>query len=178
MAVYKAFASDNEVVGGGILASVNAFGYIDIQDHLEKHGLKDIEPEGWYSQQAYLDLMRELDETKHFNLVAIGMKIPDSVPFPPEIDNIEKALASLGHAYAMNNRGSDIGYYRFESLGEGHGKLYCKNPYPSDFDYGIIYRLIQKFRATGQSFTVRRDDSIPNRKTGADECVYEVEWVV
>ncbi len=144
---------------------------------MERYGLGDVDPESWYPLQALLDVLQELAERGHFNMVAIGMTIPDVAMFPPEINTIEDALILLGEAYQMNHRGGEIGEYVFKKTGEQIGEMLCRNPYPSDFDYGLIYRLIQKHRPDDSSkFQVARDDSISNRKNGGDACIYHVSW--
>ena len=55
--------------------------------------------------------------------------------------------------------------------------MVCENPYPSDFDYGIIYRIVQKFRGPdSDELLVMLDDSKPTRKNGADSCTYLIRW--
>lgn len=177
MAEYVAFHPDNETLGSAIQSALASIGNEQIQHIVERHGLKDVDPNKWYSQQTWLDLMRDIKERGYaMNLVAIGMKIPDTAKFP-EMESVEAALSLLQVAYEYNHRGDDIGYYEYKSLGERKGKMICHNPFPSDLDYGIIYRLVQKFAPEdAENFVVERDDSIPNRTTGGDTCVYYIEW--
>ena len=176
MAEYIAFDPNAEVIGQGVVAMVAALGDSAVLI-FAKHGLADIDPDAWYPMQSNLDAFREVSKGDFFNMVAVGMKTPDVALFPPEIDTVEKALTLLGQAYQMNHRGGEIGEYTFTKTGERSGEMVCRNPYPSDFDYGLIYRLVQKFRPTdGEGFKVVRDDSIPNRTTGADACLYRITW--
>lgn len=176
MAEYIAFDPTVEVYGQSMLSVVSALGD-QAESILAKHGLDNIDPNSWYPIQDYLDAYKELADMDYFNLVAVGMQVPDNAVFPPEIDTVEKALMSVGQAYEMNHRGGDIGEYTFTLTGEREGDMYCRNPYPSDFDYGIIYRIVQKFRPTDSTeIRVVRDDSVPNRKSGADACTYHIGW--
>ena len=129
------------------------------------------------TSKHYLDAYKEIDGLNLLNLVAVGMSVPDNAEFPPDIQTVEDALASLNVAYQMNHRGGDIGEYRYESTGERSGKMICRNPYPSDFDYGLIYRLIQKFRtASDGHILVKLDTDAPSRKNGHESCTYLLEW--
>jgi hypothetical protein len=177
MVEYVSFHPDNEVSGAAILATLIALGGDKVETLAEKHGL-DLSQEGYHPVQIDLDILRELKETGDFSdMVSVGMEIPEAAEFPPDLNDIHQALASINIAYQMNNRGPDIGFYAYEKLGERSAKMTCRNPYPSDFDFGLIYAMVKRFRpADSQFIRVIRDDTIPNRKTGADTCIYTVEW--
>jgi hypothetical protein len=177
MTQFTAHDPNVEVIGAAILATIDGM-EVDITSLLEKHGIETVEMIGWYSQQAWLDVLRAISEGNGYSmldLVGVGMRIPDNAVWPPEVDSVEKALQSINIAYNMNHRGGEIGSYAATVLGEGHMRLTCDNPYPSDFDYGIIYRTVQKFLPEDQGFTVRRADS-PSRLKGDRMCIYDVAW--
>jgi len=85
-------------------------------------------------------------------------------------------LASIDVAYHMNHRGGEIGPYDFEKTGDRSGKMICPNPYPCDFDMGIIAAVANKFAPEGTFVTVKQDDSQPCRNEGADSCTYLISW--
>lgn len=175
MAEYVAFDPEVEIKGSAVLVVMEAIGDQSIPI-MEKHGLANIKEDEWYSQQTYLDAFRELAEIGFLTLVSVGMKIPDVADFPP-IESVEEALQLLDVAYHMNHRGGDIGEYRLEEIHENSAVMICQNPYPSDFDYGIIYRLVQKYRpSNSKNLTVTRLDDPPNRQQGGDACTYVIEW--
>lgn len=179
MAEYVAFHADNETLGGAIEATLVAMGKDRIRDIAAQHDLDvdNIDRDAWYPQQAELDVMREAEGMNFMNLVAIGMNIPDIAEFPPEIQTVEDALNLLDEAYQFNHRGEHIGNYRFEPTGDSEGLMICNNPYPSDLDYGIIYRLVQKYRpADSTRLRVALDTDKPTRRNGADSCTYIVQW--
>lgn len=177
MAEYVAFEPGVEVRGVTILSVTKGLGDAAVPV-MKKHNFHPFQEDGWYNLQAFLDMFRELKIGNFLNLVAIGMNIPDLVVWPPEIIGVHAALSSIDVAYHMNHRGGEIGSYHYTPTGEREGVMVCNNPYPSDFDYGLIYRTVQKFREDSSSagMTVKRDDTIPNRKTGGDECVYHITW--
>ncbi len=145
---------------------------------LETHGILDPRPGEWYRQQAWLDAFKEIAETVSSEaLYKIGQRIPYNAQFPPAVNTVEKALLSLNAAYHVNHRGGGIGSYRFIKTGERSGTMICKNPYPCDFDRGLIEAVIDRF-SSGEAVAaaVSHDDTAPCRKRGADSCTYLVEW--
>jgi hypothetical protein len=82
-------------------------------------------------------------------------------------------------AYKMNHKGGDIGYYKLVSFDkkERTAIVECKNPYPSEFDRGIITTMVRKFKpADSLRNDVTLDTSKPTRIGGADSCTYKVTW--
>ncbi|MEO1444605.1 MAG: hypothetical protein AAFV33_29705, partial [Chloroflexota bacterium] len=93
------------------------------------------------------------------------------------IETVHDALKLLNDAYQMHHRGGDFGEYRYEYVSERRAKMICRNPYPSDLDYGIIYRLVQKFYPPDSNgFYVELDLNAPTRRNGDDSCTYLISW--
>ena len=70
-----------------------------------------------------------------------------------------------------------IGHYGYEKAGETSAVMTCGNPYPCDFDRGIIDAMARAFKPADSLFIkVRHDDTQPCRKNGADACTYRVQW--
>ncbi len=175
MAEYVALDPNAEVLGITINATLSSMG--DPIEILKKYDLYPIVNDVWYNQQKWLNAFKELAQTNFLNLVAIGMKIPDLAAWPPNVVTVHDALASIGMAYPMNHRNGEIGSYIYTPTGENSGVMVCANPYPSDFDYGLIYRTVQKFRdASSTKLMVKRDESKPSRIGGGESCTFLVEW--
>ena len=79
-------------------------------------------------------------------LLMIGRQIPKNAKWPPDVDTLEKGLASIDVAYHLNHRGGEIGSYRFEKTSANTAKMVCRNPYPCDFDLGLIDAVAHKFK--------------------------------
>ncbi|MHA2233665.1 MAG: hypothetical protein ACXAB4_14380 [Candidatus Hodarchaeales archaeon] len=195
MAQFKAFEEGIEVNGTTIMAVVEGMGAFRsmAKVFLSQAGLPaKIVPdtEHWYNQQKWLDAFWLIAEKVGGNtLYMIGTKIPENAVFPPEIDNIEKALAAIDVAYHMNHRNAKgqvlfdpttgkmqegIGHYRFQKKpGENKAILVCNNPYPCDFDRGIVTAMAQRF---SHGALVQHVDGAPCRKNGTNSCTYEVIW--
>jgi hypothetical protein len=156
---------------------------------LAQHGIKKPQPDQWYPQQNWLDAFKTIAEKiGPLTLFAIGKKIPEQVEWPPWMDTIDKALGALDLNYHLHHRingeplfnpetgqmTEGIGHYRFTGLkGPSSAEMVCDNPYPSEFDRGIITTLCRRFK---QSSEVRLDKSKPTRTEGADSCTYLIEW--
>ncbi len=194
MAQFQAITEGVEVNGETILSIVAGMGALKAAAYeiLEKNGISQPEPGKWYSQQAWLDSFRVISQKyRPITLVCIGRKIPENAKFPPEINNIERALQAIDVAYHMNHRISEkplfdpstgemwegIGHYQYSRTGQNTAVMNCDNPYPCDFDKGIIDEMAFMYRPTGSAkLSVIHDDSSPCRKKGADSCTYLVEW--
>ena len=182
MAQFVPFEVSVEVLGRSIFSVVNAIplGKESRLEILEKHGIKNLSEDKWYSQSQYLKAFREIADAIGSNtLFAIGKSIPEHAIFPPEVNSLEKALQIINVAYAMNHRGGEIGSYklvRFDSV-KRQAEMVCENPYPSEFDRGIITTMLRKFKPKDSiSYDVSLDLSRPTRLQGADSCTYLIRW--
>lgn len=181
MAQFIAFNPNVEVNGQTILSVVYALsaGQERRLTILRNHG---IEPNdgGWYKQQMWLNAFQEIaHELGDKTLFMIGKAIPEHAQFPPQIDNLQKALAAIDMAYRMNHRGGEIGYYTVLSFDEKSKKavMLCKNPYPSEFDRGIICTMLRRFKPKESfKYDVELDLTKETRLKGAASCTYNVWW--
>lgn len=194
MAQFKAFDPKIEVNGQTILSVIDGMGSFEKKgiEILAKHGIAAPKPNNWYSQQAWLNAFEEIyKDIGEGTLFQIGKSIPENADWPPEIDNIEKALASIDIAYHMNHRrngkilfdpetkemSEGIGHYHFEKTGERSAKITCDNPYPAEFDKGIIEAVTRKFKPDDSLLVkVNHSDSPNCRHKGGDTCIYEITW--
>jgi hypothetical protein len=56
-------------------------------------------------------------------------------------------------------------------------EMECKNPYPSEFDRGIITAMARKFKPRESLLvSVELDNAKPSRMKGADSCTYKIKW--
>ncbi len=175
----KAFSPRVEVLGEVVLSLVNVMGAFKgiSLDILRQNGIVDPEPDEWYPQQAWLNSFKMIAEKVGPNtLYQVGRQVPQQYRFPPGIDSIESVLSDLDEAYRKSHRGGEVGHYRFQMLGMNVGQMTCDNPYPCDFDRGIISALAQRFEPPGSLVDVRHEDDAPCKKQGADSCVYTISW--
>ncbi|MDM8000635.1 MAG: hypothetical protein QUS33_11775 [Dehalococcoidia bacterium] len=179
MAQFMAMAPGVEVCGAAVLSVVEG---MDLARSmalriLKAHGISDPTKESWHAQQAWLDAFKEIAENVGpATLRRIGTMIPQTALWPPTVRTVADALASIDVAYHMNHRGGEIGHYAFQRTGERSGKMVCGNPYPCEFDLGIVEATARKFAPPGVPVFVKHDDLEPCRKNGADSCTYWITW--
>lgn len=194
MAQFEAFSPKIEVNGDTILSIVTGMDIFKQKafEILSRNGIEYPKHGFWYSQQACLNALKIIFERLGPNtLFVIGKKLPYSIQWPPLVNNIEKALASIDAAYHMNHRldgqilynqqtgvmKEGIGHYGFVKKSECSAIMNCNNPYPCDFDRGIIEGIARKFKtADVTDVSVKHDDTKPCRNRGYESCSYLVEW--
>lgn len=193
MPQFKSINPDIEVNGQTVLAVANGLGIMKLTGLkiLEDNGLKDIQPDIWYPQQLWLNAFRQISENVGFRtLYLIGLSIPENAVFPSEIDNIFKALESIDIAYHMNHRLHEkplynpdtgemlegIGHYYYKKVSSSKVIMECNNPYPCDFDKGIIMQMARKFSPKAGSVKAEHDEKEGCRKNGGEICRYSVTW--
>lgn len=180
MVQFQAKEPGVEVLGDAILSTVEAMGGFreTALRILRENGVENPQRGAWYLQQSWLNAFKQISESIGKNtLYLIGTKIPESAVFPPDIKTIHQALASIDIAYHMNHRGGKIGSYGYTEEGERSGTFVCDNPYPDDFDRGIIEAMAKRFKpADAIRVKVEQDESAPSRGQGAESTTYRVSW--
>ncbi len=193
MPQFKCIDPDVEVNGQTVLAVANGLGIMKMTGLkiLEDSGLKNIQPNMWYPQQLWLNAFRQISENVGFRTqYQIGLSIPENAEFPAEIDDIFKALASIDTAYHMNHRlhgkvlydpetgkmTEGIGHYHYKKISNNMAEIECDNPYPCDFDKGIIMQMARKFKPETGLVKIEHEESKGCRKNGASACRYTVSW--
>lgn len=182
MTQFRVFEDGVEVNGQTVLSVVEGAGEVSsvFEDRalkmLAENGIEDPQADEWYPQQAWLDAFQDIaDSIGSQTLRNIGKKIPENADWPPDVDTVAGGLESINQAYHMNHRGGEIGYYEFEATGDAEGEVHCKNPYPCDFDKGIVESVTEEFSPDG-AFVDVLEESETCRNDGGDECVYSVMW--
>ncbi len=179
MKPFQASSPSVEVNGETVLSVVAGMGLFETKarEILATNGIQDPQPGRWYPQQAWLHAFKEISERLGpSTLYQIGAKIPESAKFPPEINSVESALKSIDMAYRMNHRGGDIGRYAMELVEPGKARVVCDNPYPSDFDRGLIEAVAKRFKPSGSFVVVEAEPDRPSRKQGGETCTFRVSW--
>lgn len=177
MAQFQAFEKGVQVMGRAVLAFVDGMQCSQNRalQVLSKNGIINVDPNKWYCQQSFLNAFKTIaEEIGPYALYCIGTKIPQNAQFPPDIDSLDKALESIDIAYHMNHRGGQIGSYNFYKSEEGLLLFRCENPYPCEFDRGIIEGMARKFTPKEHFLAVKHDDEAPCRDKGDQSCTYSI----
>ncbi len=187
MAEYTSFEPGVEVLGDVLSAFVAGFPPEFRESGLAilaKHGIGAPRPGEFYPLQSFLNAMKEIGENYSDQMLfRVGQQIALYAKLPPEIDSLEKSLASIDVAYHMNHRAGNIGQYGYarehtSSHAMNKAKMVCANPYPCAFDRGVIEGFAQRFKPPQcLDVVVRHDDSQPCRRHGGDSCTYIIAWM-
>ena len=195
---FKAFEPGIEVYGSSVDAFVEAFKLFPsvALKRLATNGIGTVNAKGeitidreaWYPQAGWLAAFEGIASTVGPRaLFQIGQYVPKHAILPPSITEIRSGLASLDVAYHMNHRkdgrpmfdqatgrkAKGIGCYGMKDSGPRKITAFCENPYPCDFDRGVIAGFAVRFERTAR---VTHDDAAPCRKNGADSCTYHITW--
>ncbi|PRP99986.1 hypothetical protein ENSA5_28010 [Enhygromyxa salina] len=194
---YRAFEPHIEILGAAVMAAIGGFGPLrSIVDRmLCRQGLVDcgdlgateVDLDSWYSQQAWLDALREVDERFGTEILFnIGAEIPNNAVFPASPVDVHTALQSIDVAYHLNHRRhgqvmydpasqtmlEGIGHYGYERVGDAHILMTCVTPYPCEFDLGIVTTMARRFEPR----TIAEHVGSECRRQGAQACTYALRW--
>ena len=191
MAQFKAFQPGVEVYGAVVLSVTDGMGEFRAMAEriLAQHGIVNPQPNVWYPQQAWLDSFKTISEKiGPRTLFAIGRKIPEAVEWPAWMNSLETGLGAINLNYHLRHRLNGvpmlndqtgeltpgIGHYELKGLADGNSAvMVCNNPYPSEFDRGILTAMGRRFES---GLEVRLDTTQPTRTQGADSCTYIIQW--
>jgi len=176
MTQYKAFDSNVKVRGKTLLSFVQSMGELKevVEFYLENNGIDKIEADNWYPIQNWLDTLQQISTKIGPSVIKrVGQEIPYNTKWPSMIDSIDTALSLINSAYQQNRKNGTIGNYKFQAFGEKKGRMLCLNPYPCEFDKGLIEGTIRKF---GGKLPIIKHESRSCRSRGADSCTYIIEW--
>lgn len=170
-----------EVLGQNIRAWAENLAGQDTTPIMQKYGLVDVDPHGWYSVQTLMDAMNEIVASPNYssNMVAIGMAIARIIPMPPHMPNptLDEVLMIWNDLYQYLHRNGDVGSIRCDKTSDKHYRITFTDLYPDDFSYGILYGYAQRFLPAGSDFKVAYDPAIPARDYGGQGAtVIHIQW--
>src|SRR5215471_4974219 len=196
---FKPFEPGIEVSGESLGAIVDGFKkYPTVaMKYLVKYGVlkaqngktPSVDRAAWFPLEEWLRAYEGIAKEVGVNsLYGIGRGIPENATFPPHVKDIHSGLGSIDVAYYMNHRkngavmfdpktgsmSEGIGHYHYKpTANENKAVCVCENPYPCDFDRGIIAAMASRFEPTAKAV---HDAQAPCRKKGAESCTYVVWW--
>ncbi len=172
---FEASSSQVQVDGRTVLAVISGMMIPGVGAALlAQEGLRDIQTDAWISQQAWLNVFRNISQRLGADtLYSVGYRIPYAAEFPSErMRDVPTALQSIDIAYHTAHRGGEIGCYEYSELDGGTHQIRCVNPYPCDFDLGIISSLVERFRGSQQYSVGHAPGGC--RKRGDAHCCYHI----
>jgi hypothetical protein len=151
--------------------------------------LLEVDRQRWYPLKDWIAAYEGIAQEIGYNsLYGIGRSIPENATFPPHIQDVYAAVASIDIAYHLNHRKNGmlmfdpqtgmmlegIGHYDSKPVeGENRIVCVCDNPYPCDFDRGIIAAMAARFERGARTV---HDADAPCRKKGGESCTFVTWW--
>ena len=129
----------------------------------------------FYPLGGFLDALRRFEEQFGSEFITgFGALMAEKMVLPFFIRGPEEALAGLDIIFRLHHKNGqpDLGGYRWYAQ-PGGGRMICDNPYPCDFDRGMLAGLLNRF---GSPARLRHDQPHVCRSRGGDACIYVVEW--
>jgi hypothetical protein len=184
-----------EVSGPCIRGTVEAFRQYPqvLMKHMRTHGLvrggdDQMDFEKWYSMEAWVSAMHAIvKEVGASTAYTVGRRVPEFAALPPTITDVVSSLCAIDAGYHLNHRRAGVVMFDPSNGtmldGIGHyactpqpanrtATMVCDNPYPCDFDRGIIAAFGCRFEPTTQI----AHEGTGCRKKGQDSCTYVVSW--
>ncbi len=168
-----------EILGQAILAVTQSINY-EMYRHLFEAGLKaygfdtTIDPEKWYPLQMLLNIYKSFydEPNASSNLVAVGMKVIEASPFPPEVDSVQKAVETLNYIYTVYVRNYEPGTeYEIKVISPDEIQIVDHTHFPHDLIYGYMFAIAKRFAPKGKHIIVTREYLNPENPD-ADGAIY------
>jgi hypothetical protein len=148
---------------------------------LAVHGITELEIKNTFPLQAFLESLDMIARIIGKNaLFQIGLKIPEYAKYPEIIKKIENPsldtiFSFMDEGFYLNHSGENLGHMHYEKTGNNTAKVICNDPYPCDFDMGILHALGQKFKPQDSTLKLEHVNS-GCRNNGDDSCTYFISW--
>jgi hypothetical protein len=148
-----------------------------------------VDRQTWYPLEKWLaahdDIANMVGPRAMFQ---VGQQVPKNAALPPTVNDIHSSIIAVDIGYHMNHRKNGkimfdpatgqktkgLGSYGYRPIsGERRIVSVCENPYPCDFDRGILTAFANRFERLAR---VQHDDRAPCRKNGGESCTYTISW--
>ena len=144
-----------------------------IQRLLEDAGVDAIDAQTWYDYDWAISIFYKIEaEVGRAALVEVGRKMIETASYPPEIDSVQTLLPALGHWFALNARGPDIGTISCTFEDEHSATLDWSARGPCSLCTGILEGACSRYGV--KPLIEHGADGC--RDKGADTCIYHVSW--
>jgi hypothetical protein len=177
---FTSFDPNCEVGGFIIVAYLQSMWAEDIVPLIKQHNLENVDPQGWYPQQKWLNFLTEVYKMPDgpSRMVSVGMKVGQVMPFPPEITSFEQVMEGMHMSMEMSHRNGEWGWVKCETLKPKHVRMTNYSPYSDESVYGAYWAFAQRFLPPRADFTVVSSQAGKVRFPAADEppLVIDFRW--
>lgn len=167
-----------ELQGAALLTLTASQNLYNFEDLVKKYEYDKVNADDWYQLDSALQFMFELTERQNTteNMVSIGMKLFDVMPFPEGVETILDGLHlfNVMNTIVQRNVQPNRDWYGVKSIEDNYIQFTDTGPYPHDLVYGEVYSVVQRLRPSGFTFTVTRD-YLNVGNPDADGAVYHIK---
>ncbi len=162
---------------GALIASVEIV-RPEVQRILAVHDISSARPRPWYPLEDILRCLADIQERVGLvTLRAIGQQVPRHTVYPPQLTTFPVALFNMNAAFQKNHQGpGDIGGYHHEPVDGESSRMRCDNPYPCEFNQGVLEGLHARFAPRGARRLRIEHDPSGCRSRGDASCLYHLKW--
>lgn len=140
----------------------------ETRPRLEKRGVKELDPTGWYNFQMFLDVMREIVDAKKnvsMILVSVGKGVVQNLPLEdfPSIDAFEAFVNNL-HAASVRN----VPEREQHVVVREDDEIYIVNntPVSNDIMYGFWWEVLRNYKIGGVKYRPIPYEDYPSNELG------------
>jgi hypothetical protein len=177
---FVASSPEAQTLGGPIQAYTQNLKTEEIQPFLQKYGLQAIKPDEWVPQQLVLDFQQAIANSSvnsGENLVAIGLRLVETLPFPDTTQSIEDAVLAFNGMMkqVFRNVPADENI-SVQAKRPGYLLVITNLPYAKDAVFGYMWGLAKRYRPSGAQFSVEPvENPNPDDYPGS---AYAITWTV
>lgn len=143
---------------------------------LDKYGLLNPSTKAWHAHRDVVQMIHEVASGNNdCDLYATGAIVQACFGLSDVTGGVDMALAAVDDYYQSTHRGPDAGGYQLLKWKCGTISVTCNNPYPCDFDRGMLESLVKRFAPPGTVLGVAHDHDARCRDLGDHACTYKVE---
>ncbi len=144
-----------------------------IQKILSDYGVEGIDPERWYELNWAISFYTTIEKQVGSRAVtAVGLKMIETAPFPPDLKTVRDVLASLDAAFHLNARGPSTGSIVTTFDDDRSATIVWTAPGPCALNLGIIQGCCTRFGARA----LVEHGATGCMERGAPSCTYLVTW--
>lgn len=147
----------------------------EVFEALDEAGIHALETEKWYSEQSFLNLIKDLSESiGPTALMKMGKHIPDTLDFPQEVFTIDEAFNLLNQLLRRQYRGAKSMYYKIKRINRHAVEVICCHAYPCEMDMGILSSIADRFTKDGVIPKVIHRSAC--KKNGSSHCAIMIYY--
>jgi len=143
---------------------------------LNKYGLLSPSEKTWHAHRDVLQMIREVASGNNdCDLYSTGAIVQACLGLSDIKGGVNMALAAVDDQYQSTHRGPDAGGYQLLKWKCGTISVTCDNPYPCEFDRGMLESLLKRFAPSGIVPDIVHDHDARCRDLGDHACTYKIE---